>query len=88
MRRAEVPGSIVGMVEVELLAGKDLVSAAGASHETGCHHWGEHLASTLVVSAVAAGGRGALVLHVPARCARAALRFSRRRSTFCLSRSA
>ena len=46
---------------------------------------GEHLSASLVVSAVAAGGSGALALHVPAL---ATLRFSRRRSTFCRSRSA
>ena len=85
MRWPEVPGPIVGVVEIKLLSGKNSVSASSTAHEARCDDRGEHLSLALVIGAIAAGGCRALALHVPAL---AALRFSRRRSTFCRSRSA
>ena len=85
MRWAEVARSIVGMLQIPGLIRENPYPAAGALHEAGGDQWGEHPAAALVIGAVAALGRGALARHVPAL---AALRFSRRRSSFCLSRSA
>jgi hypothetical protein len=85
MRWSEVARPIVGMVQIPGLIRENPYPAAGALHEAGGDR-GEHPAAALVIGAVAAGGRGALSCHELS--ALAALRFSRRRSTFCLSRSA
>lgn len=86
MGRAEVGGSIGRVVEVPKLAGKDLIPAASTRRESGRDDRGELPAATLVVGAIAAGVRGASAFHAPP--CRAALRFSRRRSTFAASRAA
>lgn len=63
MRRSEVAGSIVGVVEVPQLSGKDLVPTPGAFRESRGDEGSNALPATLVVDPVAAGGGGRLALH-------------------------